>query len=255
MRVIWVVVAVLAVQLTACGIDETYTGLGDGALPGDPLNPIEQPAANCTEAAPSDVQVQPSDVVVATLAGRSYRISELTLVGPFEGLIADTLNNYFVEQIELNGLNVLLQVTSDDRESGELVFQLGAGDATEGGYAFVDAGEELKCVLQGDLFQSSEPSKLVLPNDSLDPPTLPVKELDVSGLVSVDGSALTQGSLVGALIMADGEAIKILGVPLATFLVDSEIPPDLDLDEDGTMDGWSFEFTFSALAASVEAAP
>jgi hypothetical protein len=165
------------------------------------------------------------------------------------------LNNYFVEQIELNGLNVLLQVTSDDRESGELVFQLGAGDATEGGYAFVDAGEELKCVLQGDLFQSSEPSKLVLPNDSLDPPTLPVKELDVSGLVSVDGSALTQGSLVGALIMADGEAIKILGVPLATFLVDSEIPPDLDLDEDGTMDGWSFEFTFSALAASVEAAP
>jgi len=250
---------IVAVQFAACGIDETYTGLGDGALPGDPLSPVEQPVAcevecNCSGGAPSDVKVQPSDILVASLEGRSYRITELTLVGPFEGLVADTLNNYFVEQIELDGLNVLFQVKSDDRESGQLIFQLGAGETAGDGYKFVDAGEELRCVLQGDLFQSSKPSRLVLPNDALDPPTLPVNELDVSGIVSEDGTALTEGSLVGALTMEDGEAIKILSLPLATFLADAEIEPDLDLDEDGTMDGWSFEFTFSALEASVEVA-
>ncbi len=259
MRVSSILLVFMAMQLAGCGIDETYTGLGDGALPGDPLNPVEQPAAcevecNCTGGEPTDVTVQPSDVVVASLEDRAYRISELTLVGPFEGLVADTLNNYFVEQIELDGLNVLLQVTSDDRASGALVFQLGAGEVSGDGYAFVDAGEELICVLQGDLFQSTEPSKLVLPNDALDPPTLPVNELDVSGVVSEDGTALTQGSLVGALTMEDGEAIKILSLPLATFLADAEIEPDMDLDDDGTMDAWAFEFTFSAIEASVQAA-
>lgn len=260
MRLSVLILACFAVQLAACGIDETYTGLGDGALPGDPLNPVEQPVAcevecECTGGgSPADVQVQPSDVVVASLTGRAYRISELVLIGPFEGLVADTLNNYFVEEIAAGGLNVLFQVTTDDRESGALLFQLGAGEVSGDGYAFVDAGAPLNCVLQGDLFQSSEPSLLVLPNEALDPPTLPVNELDVSGIVSEDGAALTQGSLVGALTMEDGEKTKILSLPLATFLADAEIAPDLDLDKDGTMDGWAFEFTFVAQEASVGAA-
>lgn len=255
MRVTLIVLAAIAVQFAACGIDETYTGLGDGALPGDPLKPVEQPATcevecNCTGGSPSDV-LTPSDVVVVDLEGRTYRVSELTLVGPFEGFIAEALNNYFLEQIEVDGLNVLFQVMSDDRESGALIFQLGAGEVAGDAYRFVDAGEELKCVLQGDLFQSVEPSKLVLPNDVLDPPTLPVNELAVSGLVSEDGTVLTEGSLVGALTMEDGQAIKIMTEPLAEFMTNAEIEPDLDLDDDGTMDAWAFEFTFSALEASV----
>ncbi len=260
MRKLVLLLVCFALHFAACGIDETYTGLGDGALPGDPLNPTSQPAAcevecNCTGGAvPTDVQVQPSDVVVASLAGRAFRISELILVGPFEGLVADTLNNYFVEQIAIDGLNVLFQVQSDDRESGALIFQLGAGEVAGDGYKFIDEGAPLNCVLQGDLFQSSEPSKLVLPNAALDPPTLPVNELDVAGVVSEDGTALTQGSLVGALTMEDGEAIKILSLPLATFLADAEIEPDLDLDQDGTMDAWAFEFTFLATEATVEEA-
>ena len=32
--------------ITACDLDGTYTGLGDGALPGDPLNPWPM-AATC----------------------------------------------------------------------------------------------------------------------------------------------------------------------------------------------------------------
>jgi hypothetical protein len=258
-RGVWAGAMVLL--LASCGLDETYTGLGDGALPGDPLRPVEQNAVcevecNCTGGSgPADVVPQPSDVTVASLTGRGYRIARLELLGPFEGLVADTLNNYFTEQIEADGLNVLFKVLSDDRETGALAFQLGAGQVAGAGYQFIDEGAELDCVLSGDLFQSSQPSLLVLPNDALAPPTLPINELSVSARVSEDGSAFSAGTLAGALTQEDGEAIKILGLPLANFLADSEIPPDLDLDDDGTMDAWLFEFSFEAAEVAIEATP
>ncbi len=251
--------SLLLAFIPACGLDESYTGLGDGALPGDPLKPVEpsvqcQVECECTGGSgPADTKPQGSDVVVADLADRGYRVDSLVLTGPMTGMIADQLNNYFSEQIEADGLNILFLVKEDDREAGTLVFRLGAGTAEDGEYTFVEDAGDLACQLDGDLFQSNEPSTLVIPNDALDPPTLPINELDVIGRFDLEGSAISEGQLAGALTQADADAIKILGLPLSSFLADSE--PDLDLDEDGTADAWLFEFDFTAVEAPVKEAP
>ncbi len=39
---LWVALIASAVISGGCGIEETYTGMGDGAIPGDPLKPIPQ---------------------------------------------------------------------------------------------------------------------------------------------------------------------------------------------------------------------
>ncbi len=255
--------ALLCVGVVACGIDETYTGLGKGALPGDPLNPREPAAAcssdpectcncNCTGGPAADVAEDVPLVVVDDLSGRSWRFDTLVLQGPFTGEVLGLLNDYFTKEIEKKGLNVLLDVLVDDRETGELTLRIGAGEVAGDAYRFLDDGSEVGCTLLGDSFSTVKPAFLVFPNAALKPPELPIRELKLDGTVAVDGSTLSQGKLIGALTVDEASGITVLGLPLDQFLEQSDIPPDLDLDEDGTKDAWEFRFDWTAAAITVK---
>ena len=250
-----------ALMVQGCGLDETYTGTGVGALPGEPLNPIPVEATidgdavcqcNCTGGGSGgDLIAQVNDVVVADLSGRGYRIDSLVVTGPFKGLVADTLNDYFTTEIEANGLNVLFLVTTDNRDEGIVIFTLGAGEVDGDGYKFLPDPGSLNCTLNGDLLATAEPTELFIPNAALDPAELPVSKLEVTARLDLEGTVFTKGKLVGALTAENAAATKILGVPLNDFLAQSDIEPDLDLDNNGSPESWKFTFDFTAVEESV----
>ncbi|MBM4352655.1 MAG: hypothetical protein FJ109_02500 [Deltaproteobacteria bacterium] len=256
-------VALPFLGLLACGIDETYTGLGKGALPGDPLNPKGQKVectgtsdctcnCNCAGGPAADAIEDVPLVEVADLSDRAYRFDSLVLNGPFTGEVLKLLNDYFASEVEKKGLNVLLDVLLDDRDTGELTLRIGAGEASGDSFAFQDDGSEVGCILEGDRFTTAKSAFLVFPNAALKPPELPIRELELSGRVAVDGSAIAEGKLVGALTVKEAAGITVLGLPLDKFLEQSDIPPDLDLDGDKTADAWEFEFEWTAQAATIQ---
>ena len=240
-----------------CGIDETYTGLGEGALPGDPLNPIDPvaecpdcPSCNCNCGTGPVADVAPEvhgAMSVDDLAGFAWRFDSLAMTEPLTGDLGDGVNDYFSKEIEEGNLNVLLLVDKDDRETGELIMQIGAAEAKGAGYAFsADAGE-LVCNLAGQRFTTEEPSLLDFPNDLFTPPVLPIKHLKLTGILEADGSAIGEGELDGVLLEEDAKEITFMGQDFATFLeTGMKIAKNADVDGDGTMDGWQFLFDFSA---------
>jgi hypothetical protein len=255
--------ALLLAGVASCGLDESYTGLGKGAMPGDPLNPGESPAAcaedpectcncNCTGGPVADAESDGPTVIVDDLSDIAWRFDTLVLLGPFTGEVLGLLNDYFTTELEKKGLNVLLDVLSDDRETGELLLRIGAGEVSGEAYRFLDDGSEVGCTLDGDVFSTVKSAFLVFPNAALKPPQLPIRELELSGTVAVDGAAISAGKLTGALTVEEAAAITVLGLPLDQFLEQSDIPPDLDLDGDKTMDAWRFEFDFTASATSIK---
>jgi len=251
----------LVAGLASCGIDETYTGLGQGALPGDPLGQGEQPPVctcepecncNCTGGPAADATEDVPLVVVDDLSARSWRFDSVILLGPFTGDVLGLLNDYFAKEVENKGLNVLLDVLLDDRLTGELSVRIGAGEVSGDGFAFLDAGSEVGCVLKGDHFDTDKSAFLVFPNAALKPPELPIRELKLSGVVAIDGGSIAEGKLIGALTVEEAADITVLGLALDQFLEQSDIPPDLDLDGDKTPDAWEFEFDWTATSTSIK---
>ena len=102
--------------IVGCGLDESYTGLGDEALPGEPLNPIMQPVectgveTTCTTDPGSNL---PEPV---SLTGKAFRFDSMELTAPITGELGKNINGFFEEQLAADELNVLLRVVMDDRE-------------------------------------------------------------------------------------------------------------------------------------------
>jgi len=240
----------LAVCLLAgCGLDENYTSLGDGALPGEPLNPIDR-QVECTgveacTADPGSNLPEPVD-----LTGRAYRLDSLELMGPLDGLLLEMANDKFVEQLAADELNVLLQVVTDDREFDTLDMEIGGGAPLEQGYEFQGDRSPLFCSLTGPVFKTLQASALTFPTDLVNPPELPISNLKLSGSFSQDGSAVESGVLDGVLTRDDAGEVS-LGGPLDEMLEGSGIPADVDLDGDGEADGWRFVFHFTAAPIEV----
>jgi len=239
--------ALILVWVAACGYDEDYTGMGQGAL-----TPPEQPC-DCRGGGEGEGEGEDLGTLDAPdLAGRLYRFTSLVLTAPITGALADPLNGYFEQEIDGDTLHVLMHVTGDDRASGDLTFDVGPGGGVAGTYALGDTPSELACGLEGATFATRQPARLDFPNELLDPPTLPIQELRLGGRFDAPGESIGDGSLEGALTRADAEAITLMGTGFAAFLEGLQLPPDLDLDGDGTLDAWRFEGTFDA--AVVEAA-
>jgi hypothetical protein len=254
-RLPWTILLLL-VSTSACGIDDNYTGLGNGALPGDPLKPLPVsasvdvvippcPECNC---APADVM---PDIEVAALAGRGWRFDSLVLTAPLTGATADMLNGYFADAIASGEMNVLLFAASQDQAAGKLLLKVGAGKKDGDDFAFDGTPSDFACSLAGDALVTDEPSSLSFPNGYLDPPALPLKQLSLSATVAADGSALSDGKLDGALLMADAKKVVVLGMDLAAFL-STDFPADLDTDGDGKKDAWHFLGTFTAAEVAVK---
>ncbi len=256
-RVAWSLgaVALLAPLCISCGIDETYTGMGKGALAGDPLNPIPVPA---TVDIQIDIQCSGGNTSTWTpmdvedLSGYAFRFNTLTLSKPITGTVGDDLNKFFAESIEKGELNVLMQVADHDKEGETILFNIGAGSiVSEEEYSFTEDPSELECEALGGKFTTVTPSTLAFPNSLITPPKLPISQVRLGGVISADGKSITKGSLVGALTMEDAQSIK-MGLTFDKLLASMSIDPNLDLDKDGTMDAWLFEGAFEATAVEVK---
>ena len=247
-----VVFGLMACFLWDCGLDETYTGMGEGALPGDPLRPNNpEVVVDCgcppCNGQPADVgETDYGQLIIDDLTGTGYRFDRLTLSAPLTGFVGSSLNDYFEEQISDGLLHVLLSVVGDDRDSGDLTMLVGAGEVAGEGYRFGDEASDLLCTLTGRYFVTVEPASLVFPNDLLDPPTLPIQFLSLSGWISADGTAISDGVLVGALTEEDAAGITIMGSDFVTFFATMGIPMDLDTNEDSINDAWQFVGAYSA---------
>ena len=243
--------------LAACGLDETYTGMGEGALPGDPLNPLPQecgtdcPACecNCTGGGPADDAGagDAGQLDVDDLTGAAWRIGEMAFTAPLTGMFGDELNTVISDEIVAGNINVLLLVTGDDRETNTLTLQVGAAGAAGDAYSFTEAPADMVCALAGQQFTTVETGALTVPTDLMDPPALPIDALRLSGTIAADGTAVAAGVIDGVLTGGDAALIKIAGVALGDMLVGLQVPPDVDLDDDGTPESWRFLGDWSAV--------
>lgn len=250
--------AVLILCSAGCGVDESHTGLGLGAVPGDPLYPADEadggtqvtcvcPGPACAaDAEGADVEV----VELPDLTGNGYRFETLALTAPLTGEMAGMINDYFATEIAAENLNILLHVTTDDPASGDLVFAVGAGSKSDQGYSFGSDPGELTCALSGTKLETKSGTDLDFPNGLLDPPMLPITDLRIMGTFDAEGYALS-GTLEGTLTGPDAEAVKLLGTDFKTMLINFNAPPDLDTNDDGEADAWTFLFDFDAAQADV----
>lgn len=237
-----------------CGLDESYTGLGEGALPGDPLRPNPTQVlvdCGCQGGGPDTSGADLGALDVDDLTGTAYRFDSLALTAPLTGMIGDGVNDYFAQQIDDGLMHVLIRVDGDDRSGGSLDLAVGSGEAVEGAYRFTGEPSRLACSLSGRHFETLEPSSLTFPNDLLDPPELPIDFLRLSGWLTADGSSIEDGVLTGALTEEEASQIVILGSDFATFFDNMGIPMDLDTDGDGSNDAWQFVGSFTARRVDV----
>jgi hypothetical protein len=235
-----ILLAAIPVALASCILDEHYTGMGDKALPGDPLRPIYQDIV-CTGGGGGTLNV-------SDLAGMAWRFDSLALTKPIS-LLNDT---FFTPEIDGGTLNVLLIATKDDRTAGTLDMTVGAADAVGGTYKLRGEGSPLPCTLEGAAFDTATPSVLSVPVELLTPPEMPLRALVLSGTFSSDGGAIQGGKLDAVLTGADAAAVKLGDQTLAEMLAGplAGVPPDLDLEPegapDGTKDSWTVTGTFTA---------
>jgi hypothetical protein len=252
--------ATAAISLLAgCGIDDNYTGLGKGALPGDPLNPTVQKVecTNCTGGGGGGGQdiVLPSgdtSISVEDLTGKAYRFTALELSAPFKGETGGLLNGFFADAFKDNTLHILVQVVADDREAGTLELKVGPGEIDGDGYKFAGETSLVECTLAGATFETVVPGLLQFPHEAFTPPFLPVSFLKLSGVLSDDGSSIKPGILDGALMQSDAETIKIMGVAVKALLDMDGATPDLDTDDDGTKDAYRFVGVFDAVEVTIQ---
>ena len=227
----------------ACGLDEHYTGMGDKALPGDPLYPKEK--VTCTGGGGGTLSA-------ADLTGMAWRFDSFKLSKPTE-----LLNDLFLKpQIEAQTLNILLIADADDRTAGTLQMRIVAADPSGETYTPRGDGSSLPCTLAGAAFTSSADSSLQLPVDVLAPPLLPVRNLKLGGTFSSNAGDISSGTLTGALLGADATATKMGEQSLGEMLTSmAGTPPDLDLEPagapDGVKDSWTVTGTFTAAKVSV----
>ncbi len=215
-----------------CGHDVEYTGLGEASL-SPPTSPDAGPVGGPPPGAEAAEELGVLDA--SDLAGRMYRFAALELTAPITGALADPLNGYFAEEIDAGNLRILMRVS---RHAGaELVFDVGPEGETS----------SLVCTLTGATFETVASAQLDFPNELLDPPSLPITNLELSGRFDPAGEAISSGVLVGALTTEDARAISLLGADFETFLAGLEVQPDLDLDGDGAFDAYRFVGVYEAV--------
>jgi len=255
-RAAGLLLALLTVAM-GCGLDEHYTGMGAGALPGDKLYPVPDPGPGSQCQVTNDVPASGDLPVVtlASLAGKAYRFDTLVLSKPLTTDLLNLVNPFIVDQLTQEMINVLLVVDTDDRGAGTLGVRLGTGPkpATAGTYAFGDAPQTVSATFENPGFTTATPTSLSISiafGTGTQPLVLPVKALTLSGTFKTDGTSIEGGLLSGAITQEDGDtAMTPLG-SLSDFLIGSTPPINPDITVDGKP-AWSFQATFTAATATV----
>jgi hypothetical protein len=219
--------------------------MGKGALPGDPLYPVHQDIiCNASDISGSGDQ---GILNVTDLTGYAFRFDSFSLSKPITGALGESINNYFKDEILKGSLNVLLAVDKDDRTKGILEMSVGPGKTAGDGYQFEGEAGKLGCKLNGAHFITDTPSSLKFPNNLLEPPSLPINQLKLSGFFTPDAQAIENGVLEGVLTGTDAKNIKIAGSAFYDLLTGLGIFPDIDTDNDQKFDSWSFLGSFTAV--------
>ena len=229
---------VLLVMVAACDTDEYYTGMGTGAIPGDPLYP--KPGADATCATVQDTAVADTTLTVADLKGFGWKFDSLKLTTPADlgPLVQGTLD----QSIGDGSLVILLVVDSDDRSSGKLTVRLGPGKASGDGFAFDPAPTTQQFTLTGAAMASDTPFDLKVKLGL----QLSLSKVAITAHLSASGDAISSGTLAAVYALKDAQADG------NDALIKAAADPDLDLDSDGVKESWTIDADFTAATAKVQ---
>lgn len=235
-----------------CGLDDNWTGLGNGAIPGDPLYTAPE-SASC--ACDMSAEMGPDLAIVPELTGTLWRFDFMCLSSPLPQATLEMVNPVVRDQFEKDLITVLLACDLDDRAGGQLNFRLGPGLAQGSDYVFEGDGAVTAGAWDGETgkFTTSDPVPLAIAIDlGAEPLVLPIRDIQLVGVVSSDGGAIEAGSLMGALSLADAQELLLAGKSLADYIQESDPPValDVDLDQDGDPDAWNFGGCFTAVAVT-----
>ncbi|OQC33034.1 MAG: hypothetical protein BWX66_02030 [Deltaproteobacteria bacterium ADurb.Bin058] len=240
---------------TACGIDEYYTNIGTGAVPGQPLfkgNQKDKEPVECT------CNCVGGGGGSTSFTGKSWVMDTLVLGDPLVDL-KDMVNDVIKTEMGKGTLNVLLSVEDDDRETGILTLLFGAGEKSESDYSFGDGASTVDATLvaaSGAFAFNSPVAKfaVTIPMEEGDPISIPITNVVLKGTISPDGGKISGGTLEGLLTVEDAKNTTVLFDSLYNILRNLEhVEPDNDMDGDSEMDSWVFSGTFTAKGCTVTA--
>lgn len=241
----------------ACGIDEHYTGMGEGALPGDPLYHGVDAFVAPAGCGLDDATNTPFTGDAATsLNGKAWRFETLSLSKPLPDSMNSMVNGVVASQIEEGKLNLLMAVSDDDRVNFKFTLRVGASDASGDGFAFKGTPSTTPGKWTDARFDTTEPTQISIDVDlgGEKPLSLPIQKLSISGLFNPDGTSLSPAVLSGVLAVADAEKIDIFGTSLKDLLEgqDPPIKPTVAMDGGSTPDAYAFEGCFTAKATPLK---
>ncbi|HQL56731.1 hypothetical protein KBB45_11295 [Myxococcota bacterium] len=240
---------------TACGIDEYYTNIGTGAVPGQPLfkgNQEDKEPVECT------CNCVGGGGGSTSFTGKSWVMDTLVLGDPLVGF-RDLVNDVIKTEMEKGTLNVLLSVEDDDRETGVMTLLFGAGEKSESGYTFGDGASTVTATLAAasGAFVFDEPVAkfaVTIPMEGSDPVSIPITNIILKGTISPDGGKISGGTLEGLLTVEDAKDTYVLIDTLYNILTNfEEVEPNNDMDGDSEMDSWVFTGSFTAKGCTVTA--
>ncbi len=260
-RIILIGAAVLlTVAAGSCGLEHSYTGMGDGALPGDPNftsdecvghvicecvggSPGEPPAEDCEESS------------LPSLAGATFRFTALEIGRPLPELFEEPVNEFLADDLDSLQTNILLLVETDERETHELEGVLITGEPGGAPHRVAGVPSPISMRLCGVRLETTAGAELAIPvgEGVLEPAELPLTDINLSGEIVDDGGGIISGELAAVLTGEAAAAIRAMGQPLGALLENLQSPPDLDLDGDGEYDSWRASGSFEAFR--VEIAP
>lgn len=239
-----------AMSLAACGLDEYYTSIGDKAVAGQPLfkggqsgEQVVECTCNCEGGGST-----------TTFAGAGFVMDQLKLGAPLV-TFKDVVNDFIAGEMTKGTINVLMSVLDDDRLTGIMRIRFGVGTKAGSTYAFSDGFADVEAALTAEsgaftFVEGVEKFILTVPMDQGDPISIPIQNVILTGTIS--GGKITGGTLTGVVSRADADATVVAGFQLSSVLLDAEqVQPDYDMDQDGTMDAWVFNGTFTAKSATV----
>lgn len=237
--------------LSACGLDEYYTSIGDKAVAGQPLfegganngDQVVECTCNCTGGGP-----------VSDFDKMSFVMDSLSLGAPLVSF-KSIVNDFIKAEVDKGTINVLISILDDNRDTGMMQVRFGVGDKAGAAYSFKEGFADVEAALNagnGDFTFTDGVERFVLtvPMEDSDPISIPIQNVILTG--KIEGGTITGGTLTGVVSMEDAEATVVAGFQLSSVLLDAEqAQPDYDMDDDGKNDAWVFNGKFTAKTATV----
>lgn len=186
----------------------------------------------------------------AVAEGQTFLFETLVLEYPDAEAMTMLLNDVWAADIAAGRLVFLYHLDAFEPATGGMVQSVGAGDEEEGTYAFSQAPQTAAAELDGCRFGATEETIITLDTPTTNIP-IPFVEATVHGTFTEGASAITDGRLFAAVRRTDVEALTFqvpgLGeTALAPLFDAAEIPLEIDLDDDGTLDAYRVEGSYTA---------